>query len=305
MARCKSLLLVATVSACLTLLAQPGRCAKEPRLTVGILPTFNGGTATFGETFDQHLALKLFEQLRGTAAQPILLNPGRRYDPTDNDWLVEYGQQSGVDLLLITILLKTETPEKGDLTITVQSEILDLKSGSRSAPWKNVATINKRDAKLDRPTLQASLFGAYIAPSRVFEKQPLGKAMSEIAGQICAQTLQRMEGAPATHTAQRADTGQGSCDVHVKILYASKSAASKSYGIFADGRDESLNVKDGELLLHGRSGTLLLQWAMNDAPYKLPTQEFYQASTEVDCSKPQLSINIGAAGEALLVWRNR
>jgi hypothetical protein len=89
----------------------------------------------------------------------------------------------------------------------------------------------------------------------------------------------------------------------VKILYASRHAASKSYSIFVDGRDESLNVKDGDLLLHGKSGTLLLQWVMNDAPYKLPTQEFYQSNLDVDCAKPQLSINIGAAGEALLVWQ--
>jgi hypothetical protein len=303
MARCRSMLLAAAVVAGLALQAPSGRCAKGPTLTVGILPTFNAGADAFGETFDQHLALKLFEQLQGTAARPVLLNPGRLYDPTDNDWVVEYGRKSGVDVLLITSLLKTEIPEKGDCTITVQSEILELKSGSRSASWKSTAAINKRDAKLDYRTVKAGIFGAYIAPSRVFEKQPLGKAMSEIADQIHTQCLQRIQAIPSTHTEQRTSTEASSCDFRVKILYASRHAASKSYSIFVDGRDESLNVKDGDLLLHGKSGTLLLQWVMNDAPYKLPTQEFYQSNLDVDCAKPQLSINIGAAGEALLVWQ--
>ena len=303
MARSRAMLLIAAASVCLSLQAPSGRSAKEPTLTVGIPPTFNAGTDAFGETFGQHLALKLFEQLQGTAVRPVLLNPGRLYDPTDNDWLADYGRKSGVDVLLITALLKTETPEKGDWTITVQSEIFDLKSGSRSAPWKNAAAINKRDAKLDYGTVKAGFFGAYAAPSRVFEKQPLGKAMSEIAGQIHTQSLQRIQAMPSSHAQGRTDAVEVSCDVHVKILYVSRHAASKSYSMFVDGRDESLNVKDGDLLLHGKSGTVLLQWAMNDAPYKLPTQEFYQGNADVNCSKQQLSINIGGAGEALLVWQ--
>ena len=303
MARGRLMLLVAAVSACLALQAPSARSAKGPTLTVGILPTFNAGTDAFGETFDQHLALKLFEQLQGSAVRPVLLNPGRLYDPTDNDWLVDYGRKSGVDVLLITTLLKTETPEKGDCTITVQGEILDLKSGSRSASWKNAAAINKRDAKLDYHTVKAGFFGAYIAPSRVFEKQPLGKAMSEIADQMHTEILHRVQALPSTSSEQRANSEAGSCDLRVKILYASRHAASKSYSMVVDGKDESLNVKDGDLLLHGKSGMLLLQWVMNDAPYKLPTQEFYQSNSDVDCSKRQLSINIGAAGEALLVWQ--
>jgi hypothetical protein len=302
MPRHRRWLFVALLPLCLLLTSSMAYPAENGRLTLGVLPTFDAGGAAFSDTFNRHLALKLFEEFEGGIAHPVLLNPGRLYSPADDEWLAEYGGKSGADALLITTLLKTDAPQKGDWTITVQSEILDLKSGKRSAPWKSAAAINKRDAQLDYRTLNMTLFGGpYIGPSRMFEKQPLGKAMKEIAEQIHAQALQRIEAMPAT-ASQRNGRSGSSCDVPLKVLYVSKHTASKSYTIFVDGKEESLNLKDGELLLHDKTGTLLLQFVVNDAPYKLPRQEFYQASTDVDCAKGELSVHIGPAGEALLVW---
>jgi hypothetical protein len=282
-----------------------GHCADPPRLTIGILPTFNADTENFGPVFSQHLTLKLFEHLQNQAVRTVLLNPGGLYNPTDDDWLLDYGKKGAADFLVITTLLKTQTPEKGDYTITVHTEILDLKTGSRAGLWQNTVKISRHDAQLDYGRLH--MFGDYyLGPSRVFEKQPLGKAMLAMADQVSSQVLPAIsEKTAVSGGVQTQNKASGPCDVLVKLLYTSKHAASKSYTMFVDGEEESLGVKEGVLPLRQKSGDLLLQWSVNDAPYKLPTQRLYQAGTEVDCSKPerQLNIEIGAAGEALLVWR--
>lgn len=297
-------LLASLAAACVFLMGPAsGSTTDHEGITLGILPTVNGSSDAFGATFDQHLQLKLFELFEGSKVRPVLLNPGAMYDPSEEEWLNEYGNSAKCDVLLITMLLKTERPKKGDWTIAVQSELLDLKSGKRSGRWTSQVALDKRDAHLDYLHWDAGLWSNSIGPSRVFEKQPLGKAMKEVAEQIHEQTLHRLEGRPPESEVSPAHSAIGPCDVRLKVLYVSKHAASKSYRIFVDGKDESVNVRDGELLLRGKSGTLLLQFAVNDAPYKLPQQEFYQANADVDCSKQQLSVNIGASGEALLVWQ--
>lgn len=278
--------------------------AKED-LRLGILPTFNAGGDSFGAVFGQHLALKLLDGLKSESVATVLLNPGGFYNASDDDWLLDYGRQSGVNKLLITTLLKTETPQSGNWTIAVQSEILDLKSGKRSQPWKSTVGINKRDAKLDYTTLHMTAgFNFYLGPSRVFEKQPLGKAMAEIAGQVRTQVLQAIPEANGTSLKAVQPSPTAGCDVRLKVLYSSKHSASRSYTAFVDGKDESFSIDDGVLLLHEKSGPMLLQVTVNDAPYKLPRQELYQASEYVDCSRPErdLVMKVGAAGEALFEW---
>lgn len=297
-------LLASLAAACVFLVGPAsGRTTEHEGITLGILPTVNGSSDGFGATFDQHLTLKLSELFEGGKVRPVLLNPGAMYDPSEEEWLNEYGNSAKCDVLLITMLLKTERPAKGNWTIAVQSELLDLKSGKRTGPWTSQVALDRRDAHLDYRRWNATLWSNSIGPSRVFEKQPLGKAMKEVAEQIHEQTLHRLEARRSESGLSPAHGTGGPCDVRLRVLYVSKHAASKSYTIFVDGKDESANVSDGELLLHGKSGTLLLQFAVNDAPYKLPRQEFYQASAEVDCSKQQLSVNIGTSGEALLVWQ--
>jgi hypothetical protein len=300
---CKSLLYAAGL--CIFLAGLCAHGTGEQPLRIGVMPTFNASGEPFAPIFSQHLTLKLFRDLQSDAVNSVLLNPGGFYNPDDDDFLLDYGKRSGVDSLLITRLLKTIVPEKGNSTITVQTEVLDLKSGTRSGPWKSAVEINKRDTSLDYHALHMDWRGnVYLGPSRLFEKQPLGKAMATVADQVRSQVLQALKAGMVT-VSMKADKPGGSCDVRLKVLYTSKHAASKSYTIFVDNENESLGVNDGALLLSNKSGPMLLQWMLNDAPYKLPKQELYQAATEVDCSKPerQLNIKIGAMGEALLDWQ--
>ena len=304
MRQCKWIVCTACL---LALVAGFAHASEQQSLRIGVLPTFNAGGESFAPVFSQHLTLKLFRDLQSDAVNTVLLNPGRFYSPTDDDFLLDYGRRSGVDSLLITTLLKTLVPEKGNSTITVQTEILDLKSGTRSGPWKSAVEISKRNANLDYRTLHMD-WGEnfYLGPSRMFEKQPLGKAMALIAEQVRSQVIQGLKaGMVAASGMIKPAKSAGTCDVHVKVLYTSKHAASKSYTIFVNDEDESMGVSDGVLLLHNKSGPMLLQWVVHDAPYRLPAQELYQAATEVDCAKPerQLNIKIGAMGEAILDWQ--
>lgn len=304
--RCsRSILYVACLYALVATL--PVHSVGQQTLRIGVLPTFNASGDSFAPVFSQHLTLRLFRDLQSDAVSAVLLNPGGFYNPADNEFLLEYGKRSGVDSLLITTLLKTLVPAKGNSTVTVQTEVLDLKSGTRSGPWKSTAEISKRDLSLDYGALHMDLRGnVYLGPSRIFEKQPLGKAMATIAEQVRSQVSQALNRSSVNvSTTVKPNASGGTCDVRVKLLYTSKHAASKSYTIFVNNEDESLTVNDGVLLLPGKSGPMLLEWIVNDAPYKLPKQELYQAATEVDCSKPerQLNIKIGAMGEAILDWQ--
>lgn len=294
--RHKSPIYAAALFISLLLLTCEAGSSSKGSFTLGILPTFNAGGDSFGVVFGEHLALKLFEELKSASIHPVLLNPGGYYNATDDDWLLDYGHQSGANALLITSLLKTEMPSNGNWTIIVQTEILDLKSGKRSEPWRSMIETNKHNVQLDYGILHTTV------SSRIFEKQPLGKAMAAIAGQIRARALQEIH--VENDSANEVRESSGACDVSLKVLYSSKHAASKSYTVFVDGKEESLSVDNGVLPLLGRSGLLLLQVKINDAPYKLPTQELYQIGEYVDCSKPQreLVMKIGAAGEALLEW---
>src|SRR5437016_13280511 len=119
--------------------------ADHSPLTLGILPLFNAGDDAFAPAFGQHLALKLFQQLQSEAGHAVLLNPGGIYNPSDDEWLLDYGKKGSADFLVITTLLKMDVPEKGDCIITVQTEIMDLKTGSRLGPWKSAVQINKRN----------------------------------------------------------------------------------------------------------------------------------------------------------------
>ncbi|HEY6352427.1 MAG TPA: hypothetical protein VI636_23770 [Candidatus Angelobacter sp.] len=323
MVTAKSLLYLVAFASLLAI--RSAYCHDYSNVVVGILPTYDAGGEDFGPLFKQHLPLRLYRQLEKQGVRVLLLNPGGNYKPDDEEWLMDYGKQSGADLLLITSLLKTQFPEHGDAALSVKCEILDLNSGVRSPEWQNSVRINRRDLIIDYRRFLGFAGITLVGPDTPFEKLPLGKAMIAIGDQIGPQLLQKMKTAVAAKIAgtspiQQVNTpskdelasppenihpADGPCDITLKILYVSKHAASKSYTIFVQGREESLGINEGVLLLHEKMGPLLLQWSMHDPPYRLPVQEYYQATPNVDCSKPerQLTINIGASGEALLAWQ--
>lgn len=270
---------------------------------VGILPTFDEGGDTFGPVFGQHLTMMLFRDLEEQRAMvPVLLNPGGVYTPSSDEWISDYGQRAGVDEVLITALQKADAPPRGNWTITVRSELVNMSTGKRSGPWTQSATIEKRNAMLDYGYDFYIKNVAFIDPSKSFEKQPLGKRARLIADAIAEGVPSRIA---ATPTPDTESAGPGSCPVNFNIKYSSKHAASHAYTAVINGKDESLGIKDGVLPLTLNSGPLLIQAIVQDAPYKLPKQPIYQANTYVSCSAPQrnLVLDIGAAGEALLKWQ--
>ena len=277
---------------------------KANLVRLGILPTFDEGGDAFGPVFAQHLTMMLFRDLeQQRTVIPVLLNPGGVYTPSSDEWISDYGQQAGVDEVLVTALQKTDTPKNGNWTITVRSELVEIASGKRSTPWTQSASIEKRNAVLDYGIDYYVHSVAFVDPAKQFEKQPLGKRARTIADAISDGVPARITVSPAH--ASEPQQGSGQCPVNFQIKYSSKHAASHAYTAIVNGKDETLGIKDGVLPLTLNSGPLIIQAAVQDGPYKLPKQAVYQANTYVSCSPAQhdLVLDIGAAGEALLKWQ--
>lgn len=283
----------------------PLACAGDKEVVrVGILPTFDEGGESFGPVFSQYLTMMLFhnlEQQHGIA--PVLLNPGGVYTPSSDEWIADYAQRADVDEVLVTAFEKPIAPKQGDWILTVRSEMIDVASGKRSDPWKQSATIEKRNAAVQYGIDTYFHDIAFVEPSKAFEKQPLGKRARNIADAISADVPAHITNQAKRPAPQSVDSGP--CAVNFKIRYSSKNASSHAYNALVNGRDETLNAKDDGLPLTVKSGPLLIQAQVQDAPYKLPKQPIYQANTYVNCSAAQhnLVLDIGAAGEALLKWQ--
>jgi hypothetical protein len=283
----------------LLLLALAGGSPGQSRSSVvriGILPAYDEGGDSFGEAFTQNLSLMVFRALEGRhGIEPVLLNPGGAYAPSSVDGITDYAQQAGVDAVLVTALEKSDAPKRGDWTIHVRGELVDLASGKHSAPWAESATVEARNAQLD--------YRHFGDASRRFDKQPLGQRAQAIAEAIARDLPARLTGQPS-HAAAAATTSQ-SCPVAFKVSYRSNHAISKAYTIIVNGKDESLSISDGVTPLTLKSGAVLIQAAVQDAPSRVPRQPLYQASTVLDCSAPQhdLVLEVGSVGEALLVWK--
>ena len=297
---------VAVVFCCIAW-AHSINAAHAAKIHVGILPVFNAGGDPFAPVFNENLTLMIFHELQNSAVTPVLLNPGGLYNPSDDEWIVEYARKTGVTAVVITSLLKTDTPSIGNWKVMVQGEILDLSSEKRSPPWTMFVAMNKRDVQLDygRDVLTYGEIDLNSQSSRRFEKQPLGKAAHSIAEQVSNHLLQEIRPKGSSPSpGEPPKTTAGSCNIDFKIRYSSKHAASKSYTVFVNGTDESFNIQEGVLPLAVRPGDLLLKIKINDAPYKLPKQDVYEASSYIDCSRPEhiLLLDIGAAGEGFLHW---
>jgi len=300
--RAQAVLLVVLLLPAATLAAAPGK------VMVGIFPTYDQGGSSFGPAFTQHLTTMIFQELQNSNVEPVLLNPGGLYTATLDDWTTDYAQKNGVDAVLITVLLNTQMPAKGDFIVQVKGQLLEAKTGNTLASWQSTAPINRHEVAVEafktfggETSRRAELF---TPSSRPFEKQPLGGAAHKIADDIDSQVSHASSSLTPTKEPLAAASG-GSCKIDFKVAYPSKHAASKSYDLIANGKDETLNITDGNLSLAVQSGPLLIQLAVHDSPYKMPKQEVYQTNTQVDCSQARhaLSFEIGASGEGSLKWQ--
>lgn len=288
------------------------RTAGQQRPIVGILPVFDASGDAQSEVFTSHLTLMIYERLQGSAVQPRLLNPGGLYNPLSPEWPIEFGESAGVDVLLISTMLSTEKPKKGDWTLRVETSLLDIRSGKKVGPALYRYDIDRKyvgeKAYITTGSYRASSeAGRSVVEfvSRPFDKQPIGKAARSLAESISSDaSAQSASIATAKSGAARAPE-KGRCTAAFSVVYAAKKTNSKAYAIVANSKDESLWVKDGVARLDLSSGPLVVQVSTEDAPYRLPVQRLYQADTLVDCSREQnaLVLEIGGGGEALLQWR--
>ena len=90
--------------------------------------------------------------------------------------------------------------------------------------------------------------------------------------------------------------------MHTRVTYRYKHSASHSYTLLANGLDQTTTIADGVSNFKVGEGPLLLQFTVNDAPYKLSKEPVYQMSTMHSCKSSTLVIDIGQGGDAHQHW---
>ena len=314
----------ASVLLCVLLCLGVGSGAQTAgKVRVGIFPVLDASGEPHGERMRHYLAAMLYDELADSGnIQPVLLNPGGLYTSLSDDWVLDYGQTAGVDAVVVAMLMRSEQPKSGDWFIPVEVQFVELKTGKRAASQLIKTPVNKKDVTrgveygttaataraIERETPRSGWGGLFApsayAPSRQFEKQPMGKATRRLAGAAKAYAVTHAATVVPGASAAAAADGQ-TCDVKFRVTYAQRNAASKAYDVTINEREESLEVKDGVASVSLASGPVVVRVSVADAPFKLPVQRLYQASTTLDCRQPErtLALEIGAAGEALLRWR--
>jgi hypothetical protein len=303
----------------LALLAATVFPAAAQRINIGIAPTYDNGGEEFGPQVAEHITLFTFQRLAETSAfEPHLLNPGGVYTPLDTSWLTEYVQdRPELDLLLVSTLKPIVTPDKGSWNLVVGLTLIDAKSGKEGDSWEvfvNVKTKNalfamaqsKGTSIVDGNSMlsQGRSVGNTFVPTKEFEKQPMGKVVAHIADQIrdtLPAHIANFKLAP-TKVSDAPSTKPEDCTMHTHITYNYKHSASHSYTLVVDGLDEFLTIHDGISDFKVPSGPVLVQFSVNDSPYKLLKQPIYQLSAYHSCAKPTLVIDLGPGGDAHHHW---
>jgi hypothetical protein len=90
--------------------------------------------------------------------------------------------------------------------------------------------------------------------------------------------------------------------MHTKVTYNYRHVASHSYTLLANKLDQSLTVQDGISTFKAPEGPLLLQFSLNDTPYRLEKEPVYQLSTIHSCKMSTLVIDVGQGGDAHSHW---
>lgn len=294
--------------------------AVAQKVSIGIPPVFDGGGEAFGPTVAQHLTLFAYQDLlQSPAAHPSLLSPGGVYSPLDTSWLVEYVQdRPDLNLLLVATLKPVVNPSKERWIIPLDLVLLNARSGDSVASWTVSTEVNSHKTLLDfgQVILEQGTQDRYrqmrdtykIAPSRDFEKQPLGKATAHLASSIRETLEAKLAGLGISKPSAQASLLPASaqsaapCPVNVRITYGYKHSASHSYLLLANGLDQSTNLKEGIASFSANEGELLLQFSVNDAPYKLEKESLYQMSVLHSCKLSNLIVDLGPGGDAHPRW---
>jgi hypothetical protein len=303
----------------LFLLSLPVCAAAAPGdKSVGIFPVFEQGDSKLGSSFAQHLSTMIYSQMQAASMSALLLNPGGLYSGSPDAETLDYARSTNVTMVLVTTLLSTEIPEKGDFFVRVDGKLVDVASGSEVASWESTAPINRHEFLTEnahtygREAVARMPGGAYGTSaidivelsgsgSHPFDKTAVGKAALKIAQDMSSQVAQKAPAGAAAATPAVAP----SCKVDFKVSYVAKHASSKSYDVVVNGKNETLSIVDGKVPLTLNSGPVLVQVAVHDAPYKMPKQDVYQANAQLSCAPEQhtLVLQIDQVGEGTLKWQ--
>ena len=295
--------------------------AGAQKVSIGIAPVFDAGGEQFGPVVVQHLTLFAYQDLlESPAAHASLLSPGGVYSPLDTSWLADYvHDRTDLDLLLVATLKPVTNPAKEKWIIPVEVVLLNAHSGEQVATWTVSTELNSHKTLLEygQVIAQQGTQGRYsqykdtykVTPSRDFEKQPLGKATAHLAKSI-RETLEAklpslsLPKPPVQPALVSASTTPAAapCPVSVHITYSYKHSASHTFLLLVNGLDQSINLKDGIATFSAPEGEMLLQFSVNDAPYKLVKEPMYQLSTQHSCSLKTLTVDLGASGDAHAKW---
>jgi hypothetical protein len=296
--------------------------SKAQKVSIGIAPVFDAGGEQFGPVVAQHLTLFAYQDLlESSAAHASLLSPGGVYSPLDTSWLVDYvHDRTDLDLLLVATLKPVTNPAKEKWIIPVEVVLLNAHSGDQLATWMVSTELNSHKTLLEygQVIAQQGTQGRYsqykdtykVTPSRDFEKQPLGKATAHLAKSIRETLEAKLPGLSlakppvqlALVSATTAPAAPASCPANVHITYSYKHSASHTFLLLVNGLDQSINLKDGIATFSAPEGEMLLQFSVNDAPYKLAKEPMYQLSTQHSCSLKTLTVDLGASGDAHAHW---
>jgi hypothetical protein len=296
--------------------------AGAQKVSIGIAPVFDASGEQFGPVVVQHLTLFAYQDLlESPVAHSTLLSPGGVYSPLDTSWLVDYvHDRTDLDLLLVATLKPVTNPAKERWIIPVELLLLNARSGESMGTWTVSVELASHKALLEfgQVILEQGTQGRYgqmkgtykITPSREFEKQPLGKATAHLAKSIRETLEAKLPGLnlakpPAQLVPASAATAPAapvSCPVSVRVTYGYKHSASHTYLLLANGLDQSLDLKDGIASFSAPEGEMLLQFSVNDAPYKLAKEPLYQLSTQHSCAFKTLTVDLGASGDAHTHW---
>jgi hypothetical protein len=298
-------------------LASIAGSSSAQRLSVGIAPAFDAGGDDFGPAVVQHLTLFAYQDLLSSKTfQPILLNPGGVYTPLDTSWLTEYAHdRPDLDLLLISTLKPVAAPVKGSWTINIELSLLDAHSGDAKSTWTVSETMKSSNAWLKEGQSmvasaindRGSQYGIAMMSSHDFEKQAIGKATQHLADSIRDTLPAHLAGFVRTGAARPADAPEAapssaSCDMHTRITYSYKHSASHSYTLLANGLDQTSTIENGVSTFKVPEGPLLLQFSVQDTPYKLSAQPLYQLSATHSCKVNTLVIDLGQGGDVHEHW---
>jgi hypothetical protein len=301
----------------LAALAVTASLSAQQRIAIGIAPSYDAGGDEFGEAVTQHLTLFTYQDLVGSNQfAPALLSPGGVYTPLDTSWLSEYvHDRPELNLLLISTLKPTVATDKnGGFTISVEVSLLDPHTGDAKSTWTVSENVKSKSAWYEKGQSlitssindRSSRYGLEgVSPSSDFDKQPIGKTTAHLAQQIRDSLPAHLAGFSQTVDAGNGSTAPPSptpCEMHTRVTYNYKHSASHSYTLLANGLDQTTTIQDGVTDFKAPEGPLLLQFIINDAPYKLSKQAIYQLSTTHSCKNNTLVIDIGQGGDAHHHW---